>query len=130
MPAKVLIVEDEILIGLETEATIQDLGHISVGIAATAAEALALAERERPDIALVDVNLADGATGPTVAAELAGRGVAVVFVTANPRVVEASAGIAVGVLDKPAGEAELGGVLAFLTEQAPQPPARLRVFRA
>jgi len=40
MPAKILIVEDEIIIGMETEAAIEDLGHTSISIAATATEAL------------------------------------------------------------------------------------------
>ncbi len=128
MPAKILIVEDEIVIGMETEAAIEDLGHISIGIAATATEALIYADAVLPDIAFVDVNLADGPTGARVGVELARRGVAVVFVTANPRMIEDQVENAVGVLDKPFAEAELAEVIAFLTAQKPQPPARLRLF--
>lgn len=128
MPAKILIVEDEIIIGMETEAAIEDLGHISMGIAATATEALKIADADLPDIAFVDVNLADGPTGPGVGAELAKRGVAVVFITANPRTIENQVSDAIGVLDKPVAETELGQVIAFLTAQAAQPPSRLRLF--
>lgn len=128
MPAKILIVEDEIIIGMETEAAIEDLGHTSVGIAATATEALQIAEAQLPDIAFVDVNLADGPTGPRVGAELAKRGVAVLFITANPRTIESHAVNAIGVLDKPVAETELQEVIAFLTAQATQPPSRLRLF--
>lgn len=128
MPAKILIVEDEIIIGMETEAAIEDLGHISLGVAATAAEALQIAVAELPDIAFVDVNLSDGPTGPRVGAELAKLGVAVVFITANPRTIEKQVVNAIGVLDKPVAEAELGEVIAFLTTQTQQPPARMRLF--
>lgn len=128
MPAKILIVEDEIIIGMETEAVIEDLGHISIGIAATAVEALEIADADLPDIAFVDVNLADGPTGPQVGAELTKRGVAVVFITANPRTIENQVAKAVGVLDKPVGEAELAEVIAFLTAQARQPPPRMRLL--
>lgn len=128
MPAKILIVEDEIIIGMETEAAIEELGHTSMGIAATATEALQIADAELPDIAFVDVNLADGPTGPQVGAELAKRGVAVVFITANPRTIEHQIANAIGVLDKPVAETELEEVIAFLTAQTAQPPARMRLF--
>lgn len=128
MPARILIVEDEIIIGMETEAAIEDLGHTSVGIAATASEALQIADDELPDIAFVDVNLADGPTGPQVGAELAKRGVAVVFITANPRTIQNKIANAVGMLDKPVGDAELGEVISFLTDQTAEPPARMRLF--
>lgn len=128
MPAKILIVEDEIIIGMATEAAVEDLGHRSIGIAATAAEAFQIADAELPDIAFVDVNLADGPTGPLVGAELAKRGVAVVFITANPRTIENQVEKAVGVLDKPVGEAEIGEVIAFLTAQAARAPSRMRLL--
>lgn len=128
MSAKILIVEDEIIIGMETEAAIEDLGHTSIGIAATATEALQIADVELPDIAFVDVNLADGPTGPQVGAELARRGVAVVFITANPRSIENQVANAIGILDKPVGEREIGEVIAFLTAPAAPPPPRMRLL--
>jgi CheY-like chemotaxis protein len=133
MSTKILIVEDEILIALETEAIVEDLGHIPVGIAATSAEALAIAAAERPDIALVDVNLADGPTGPEVGAELGRRGIAVVFITANPRMLERRIENAVGVVDKPLADQDLAELLAYVSSVTQggaslPPPARLKVF--
>jgi two-component system, response regulator PdtaR len=66
---RILIVEDEALIALELESLLQDDGHLPIGIAATAREAMALGELE-PDLALVDVHLADGPTGIDVARRL------------------------------------------------------------
>ncbi len=132
MPTKVLIVEDEVLIAMETEAIIEDLGHVPVGIAATAREALVLAAAETPDLALVDVNLADGPTGPEVGEQLAQQGVAVVFITANPRMLQRRIENAIGVLDKPLADRDLAQLLDYVTSRGlgipASPPARLRVF--
>ncbi len=132
MPTKVLIVEDEVLIAMETEAIIEDLGHIPVGIAATSKDALALAAAEAPDLALVDVNLADGPTGPEVGATLARLGIAVVFITANPRMLERSIENAIGVFDKPVADRDLAQLLDYVTSREmgieASPPARLKVF--
>ncbi|PZU93970.1 MAG: response regulator [Chelatococcus sp.] len=132
MPTKVLIVEDEVLIAMETEAIIEDLGHIPVGIAATSRDALALAAAEAPDLALVDVNLADGPTGPEVGETLARLGIAVVFITANPRMLERSIENAIGVFDKPVADRDLAQLLDYVTSREmgieASPPARLKVF--
>lgn len=132
MPTKVLIVEDEILIAMETEAIIEELGHVPVGIAATSQEALALATAEAPDLALVDVNLADGPTGPAVGEKLAQLGIAVVFITANPRMLERSIENAIGVFDKPVADRDLAQLLDYVTSRelgiAASPPARLKVL--
>ncbi|MET3893717.1 CheY-like chemotaxis protein [Bosea sp. OAE506] len=132
MPTKVLIVEDEVLIAMETEAIVEDLGHYPVGIAATSQEALALAAAEEPDVALVDVNLADGPTGPEVGARLAELGIAVVFITANPRMLQNRIENAIGVFDKPVADRDLAELLEYVTSRAAgrpaAPPSRLTVF--
>lgn len=114
MPAKVLIVEDELLVAMDMAATIEDLGHVSCGIATTADEALGLAQADAPDVALVDVHLADGKTGPQIGQELAKRGVRVVFVTANPRVLGNGVPGALGVLEKPIDERAVAEVISWL----------------
>ena len=56
-----------------------------VGCAMDKASAFDIADRERPDLALVDVNLLDGMTGPQIAEKIAADyGAAVIFLTANP----------------------------------------------
>jgi CheY-like chemotaxis protein len=59
---RILIVEDEILIALELESLLQDLGHDVVGMAASSGEALSLGQELKPDLAFVDIHLADGST--------------------------------------------------------------------
>lgn len=100
MTKKVLIVEDEIFVALEIEQIVEDAGF-SVGAIAVDREA-ALAAACDCDIALVDLNLRDGPTGPAIGMELAGQyGVQVIYITANPAQIGAAAEAALGVITKP-----------------------------
>lgn len=81
----VLVVEDEPFIGLDLILIAETLGFEVSGPAENSSSALAMAAENPPDIALVDVNLADGRTGPLVASELtAVFGTAIIAATANP----------------------------------------------
>ena len=83
-PPRVLVIEDEALIALETCDHLVDWGYEVCGIAATERDALRTAERARPDVAVVDVNLKDGDDGVSVARRLRDLcGAAVVFVTGS-----------------------------------------------
>lgn len=110
--SRVLIVEDEILIALDTEAALLDAGHEPVGIATTRDEAIRCLD-EKPDVALVDLQLADGLTGPDIAAELVSAGVKVVFVTANPTILRGQITSALGIVEKPANIDVLVDVVAW-----------------
>ena len=57
---RVLIIEDNALIALDLETQMEDLGCDVVGVAVTAAQAIDTARRTLPDLALVDLQLADG----------------------------------------------------------------------
>ncbi len=57
---RVLIVEDEALVALELEELLLGEGFEVVGRAANAAQAIDLGRLHRPDVALLDLNLADG----------------------------------------------------------------------
>jgi DNA-directed RNA polymerase specialized sigma24 family protein/AmiR/NasT family two-component response regulator len=79
----VLIIEDETLIATELEALVEDLGHRSVGVARTHAEAIALAKVKRPGLILADIQLADGSSGQDAVNELLDSfAVPVIFITA------------------------------------------------
>lgn len=75
-----LIVEDEMLVLMNTEDMLADLGCTSVSAAATVGEALALIDDQHFDAAMVDMNLDGDETGP-VADALAARGVPFMFAT-------------------------------------------------
>jgi CheY-like chemotaxis protein len=108
MGTTVLIVEDEILVALELEAILHDAGHHVVGIVPDHAAMRTIPSP--PQVALVDLNLRDGPTGPEIARKLAEIfGTKIVYVTANPGQIDEPASTAVGVIQKPFSQA---GVLA------------------
>ncbi len=82
-PARILVIEDEAIVALDLRAQLEARGHVVVGVAASAAEAMALARSTRPDLALTDIRLRGGDDGVEVAEALARElGTAVVFLTA------------------------------------------------
>jgi CheY-like chemotaxis protein len=58
--ARVLVAEDEFVIALEIEAALREFGCLVLGPTASVADTLDLLTRERPDAALIDVELRDG----------------------------------------------------------------------
>ena len=77
---RVMIVEDEMLVAMEMESLLADQGCAVVGPAATVDRALALLAQEKPEAAILDVNL-DGTTAAPVAAALKAQGVPFVLAT-------------------------------------------------
>jgi DNA-binding response OmpR family regulator len=71
---KVLIVEDDLMIADSAADIILENGYQVCGIARTVAEGVALARLHEPDLALVDLRLADDELGTEVAAQLTPRG--------------------------------------------------------
>jgi len=59
-PLRILLVEDEVMIGVLLAEVLEDMGHDVCGVEATEAEAIAAAARCNPDLMIVDVWLADG----------------------------------------------------------------------
>ncbi|MDB5658946.1 MAG: response regulator [Cypionkella sp.] len=136
MAGRILIVEDEIIVAMDLEATLEDFGFETVGIAADTTSALQLGARN-PDVALVDVNLRDGPTGREIGARLARDfGINVVFITANPRMLGDGFPGAVGVLPKPADphiiRQTVEYILGLKSNQAHMlaPPPALTMFGA
>jgi light-regulated signal transduction histidine kinase (bacteriophytochrome) len=76
----VLLVEDSLIIALDAEDILRRLGARHVNPAATVEEALALIERGRPSLAMLDINLGDH-TSFAVADRLLERGIPFLFAT-------------------------------------------------
>lgn len=82
---KILIVEDEVLVALAMDDSLSDVGHEVVGLARDEALAIKIAEATRPDLALVDLNLARHGSGARVVRALRERyRIPSIFVSANP----------------------------------------------
>lgn len=110
-PLRVFCLEDNPLIVFHLEQIIEDLGHVFAGARASFADLKAGWPILRMDCALVDIDLADGRTGPEAAAWLSIRNVPIVFVTAQDRVAAQYAGIAAGVVSKPVTPTSIASAL-------------------
>lgn len=113
-PLRILIVEDERLIAMQLEDDIAEAGHEVVGSAMSSGEAIRLAERTRPDLAFVDIHLADGPTGIDVARRLTRPDNVVVFLTSNVKRIPDDFAGAAGVLNKPVSTHGLHQALRYI----------------
>jgi DNA-binding NarL/FixJ family response regulator len=78
-PTRILVVEDDFLIALQTEA-----GFHVVGTATTAEESIALAREQRPALAVMDIRIASERDGIDAAGELFRElGIRCIFATAH-----------------------------------------------
>lgn len=115
---RILVVEDEALIALELECLLDDLGHVTIGVAGTSAEAIALGRALAPDVALVDIHLVDGPTGIEVARALSQDGrITVVFMTANAKRIPQDFAGAIGVIAKPYSERVVASTLEYVADR-------------
>ena len=85
LQASVMIIEDEAIIALHIRSIVEGLGHSVTGVARTRSEAVALAEKTRPELVLADISLADGSSGIDAVKDILGSmNVPVIFITAFP----------------------------------------------
>lgn len=131
MTARILIVEDEMLVAMELEAILAERGFDPVGIAPDLSTAADYFDQSL-DLALVDLNLRDGLTGPEIGKLLGAKGVTVLFLTANPGLLGEGIAGAVGVLTKPTDsdtvEQAVDYALGVRGGRAIAPPVALKLF--
>jgi DNA-binding response OmpR family regulator len=81
---KVLIAEDDLMIADRVEEILIKHGYEVCGIARTVAAAVALGRRHKPDLAVIDLQLADGGLGTEIAAQLSELGrIGILYATGN-----------------------------------------------
>jgi CheY-like chemotaxis protein len=115
---RVLIVEDQLSVGMHLSAIIEDCGCQPIGPACTVTTALPLAIASPLDAALLDIYLIDQKVEP-VAGVLQRRGIPFGFVTAYARDHLPPAFRAHPYVGKPFTDQDVRALLAALTSQAP-----------
>lgn len=116
-PLRILCLEDNPLIAFHIEQMIEDLGHRPDLTLASFAE-LEVHCDLAIDCALIDIDLADGRTGPAAARWLHERGIPAIFVTGQGDIADANMAFAVGCVMKPIS---LESLASALTHVSPAP---------
>jgi len=83
MSARIMIVEDERIVALDLKTALEYLGYSVVKIASTGKDAIEHAERLKPDLILMDINLQDEIDGTEAALRIREKlKIPVIFLTA------------------------------------------------
>ena len=131
MAQNILIVEDEMLVAYDMQDILEVNGYACSGIVPDLASAEEYIDAPL-DLALVDLNLRDGLTGPEIGARLSSAGVPVIFITANPAQIGDGVAGTIGVLTKPTDEHTLLQAVNYALSRdstvSSEPPAALRLF--
>jgi len=80
---RILVIEDEALVADDMREMLNGIGYEVPGVADTGEGAIALADEQRPDLVLMDINLSGTMDGITAGGEIRSRwGIPVIYVTA------------------------------------------------
>jgi CheY-like chemotaxis protein len=120
----VLIVEDEMLLAMDIEAMVEDSGHKVLAGAASLMEVEALPSDLDPQLAFVDLHLAQGSNGLEVCHLIQQRWPTslIVFITANVSKIPDDFSGAHGVIAKPFSHAGVVNAIRYLSEGVFDPP--------
>jgi two-component system, response regulator PdtaR len=127
---KILIAEDDFMIADAAEEVLLGWGYEVCGIARTVADGVALGRLHKPDLAIIDMRLADGGSGTEIAAQLKDIGrLGVLYATGNSAKIMLSAADGDACLSKPYSTAALvraveivAGMVATGAASGPFPP--------
>jgi PAS domain S-box-containing protein len=124
-PRKVLLVEDEVLVGMQMRWALENAGFEVQGPVAFVDEALASLSRSTPDVALLDVNLAGERSFP-VAEALLQRSIPFAFCTGYSGTADLPSHLReVRILDKPCTPAAIAGMVRELSAHGQAADSRI-----
>jgi DNA-binding NarL/FixJ family response regulator len=131
VPPRILIVEDQYFVAVDCELHLRAAGMECVGLANTAAGALDLAEREKPDLIIMDIRLASRADGVEAAIVIYERlGIRCIFTSAHADEItrkDAARARPIGWVDKPyASEKLISAIQQGLDELNSEPSQTTR----
>ncbi len=123
LSGRALVVEDNMIIALDAESTLEDMGAEGVEVVPSVAEALRVIDRAPPKFAILDVNLGTESSFP-IADRLIAIGVPIVFATGYGKNIEFPERFAeVPVVSKPYNEDSLAPKIAEALERRQQEQA-------
>ena len=128
-----MIVEDEALVAILLRDELQEAGYKVLDLTDRRAEALEVANAEKPDLALVNIRLARGDDGIELAEHLKALGIPVLFISGQVSRASSAKTVAIGSMPKPYDAAEMVLAVAYLLarlkgDDALPRPDQLEVF--
>ncbi|GJE15475.1 response regulator [Methylobacterium marchantiae] len=112
---RILCLEDNPLIVFHIEQLIEDLGHVFAGAFESFADLKENFTGMDFDAALIDIDLADGRTGPIAAVWLSEQGVPIIFVTGQEKIAEEYCGVSLGIISKPITQPDFARKIALFS---------------
>jgi len=128
-----LIVEDQVLLAMELKDGLEEGGYRVLDLAVRHQEALSFAREVKPDLALVNIELANGDDGVALARDLKALGIPVLFISGQPDRARIEKAVAIASLAKPYSAPDMVRAVDYLfrhehgDESLPGPP-RLEMF--
>ena len=96
-----LIVEDQVLLAMGLKDELEDNGYRVLELAVRNQEAMGFALEVRPDLALVNIELACGDDGVVLATDFKAMGVPVLFISGQPERARSARAVGIGSIVKP-----------------------------
>ena len=135
VPKILLIVEDQVLLAMVLKDELEDGGYRVLELAMRHQEALGLAHEVKPDLALVNIDLASGDDGVALARDLKALDVPVLFISGQPDRARLAKAVAIASLPKPYSPSDMVAAVDYLFrhergDESRPGPSRLEMFDA
>ena len=111
---RIVCLEDNPLVVFYIEQLLEDMGHIFVGGLESFSDLKQGFSGLEFDAALVDIDLADGRTGPSAAAWLLARGVPTIFVTGQEQIADQHRDVSIATIRKPISQEDFKNKMDLL----------------
>jgi two-component system, response regulator PdtaR len=134
-PKILLIVEDQVLLAMVLKDELEESGYRVLELAVRHQEALGFAREVKPDLALVNIDLANGDDGVALARDLKALGIPVLFISGQPDQARLAKAVGIASLSKPYSPSDMVEAVGYLfrhaggDESRPR-PKRLELFDA
>ena len=114
VPKILLIVEDQVLLAMVLKDELEDGGYRVLELAMRHQEALGLAHEVKPDLALVNIDLASGDDGVALARDLKALDGPVLFISGQPDRARLAKAVAIASLPKPYSPSDMVAAVDYL----------------
>jgi DNA-binding response OmpR family regulator len=133
VPKILLIVEDQVLLAMGLRDELEHGGYRVLKLAVRHQEALGVAREVKPDLALVNIDLANGDDGVALARDLKALGIPVLFISGQPDRARLARAVGIASFPKPYSPSDMVEAVGYLFrhehgDESRQGPARLEVF--